>query len=193
MIQKQIFFSKNLIQVLFLNEFFFCATTFPRMHKTAYIDVFTVYFDQLYCSLRASFPKNLDFLTTLFWPKTDALQTSWLKFWRYVEINSNFDTKFFIFFYKKPEAFQKLVNISDQNLTCSKKMFQNLTCCKNSDSKNDELFKVDQKSDIFSRTLIQSRTRCKNLFQKLILLKILHSKTVYYPYFSLNHGFWESR
>ena len=70
---KNSFFSKNLIQVLFLNENFFSATTFPRMRKKANKDVFTVYNDQLNHFLRANFPKNLDFLTTLFWPKTDAL------------------------------------------------------------------------------------------------------------------------
>ena len=52
---------------------FFSATIFPRIHKKANIDVFTVYIDQLNCSLWASFPKNLDFLTTLFSSKTDAL------------------------------------------------------------------------------------------------------------------------
>ena len=34
--------------------------------------------------------------------------------------------------------------------------------------------------------MIQSLTRCKNLFQNLILFKILHSKTVYYPFFSIS-------
>ena len=71
---KNQLFSKILIQFLFFwMKTFFSATNFPRMHKKANIDVFTVYIDQLNCTLRASFPKNFHLLTTLFSSKTDAL------------------------------------------------------------------------------------------------------------------------
>ena len=71
-------------------------------------------------------------------------------------------------------------------------MFQSLTCCKNSDSKNDELFKVDSKSDMFWRSWFKIWRVVKNLFQNLIFLKNLDSKTGFFSIFSPNHGSWES-
>ena len=70
---KTFFFQKIWSQFFFWKNKYFSATTFPRMHKKANIDVFTVYIDQLNRSLRASFPKSFDFLTTLFSSKYDAL------------------------------------------------------------------------------------------------------------------------
>ena len=71
--KNRFFFQKFWPQFFFWMKIFFSATTFPRMHKKANIDVFTVYIDQLNFSLRASFPKKFDFLTTLFSSKADAL------------------------------------------------------------------------------------------------------------------------
>ena len=45
---------------------FFSGTTFPRMHKKANIDVFTVLFDQLNESLTASFTTNFGFFKKSF-------------------------------------------------------------------------------------------------------------------------------
>ena len=70
-------------------------------------------------------------------------------------------------------------------------MFQNLTSCKNSDSKNDELFKVDWKSDILWNSWFKVWRVVKNLFQNLFFFESLHSKTVFFSFFSLYHGFWE--
>ena len=70
---KTDYFQKVWSNFFFWMKTIFFATTFPRMHTKDNIDVFTLYIEQLNCSLRASFPKNLDFLTTLFSSKTDAL------------------------------------------------------------------------------------------------------------------------
>ena len=70
---KNRLFSKSLIQFLSFEWKHFFPQHIFRMHKKANIDVFTVYTDQLNRSLRASFPKNFDFLTTVFSSKTDAL------------------------------------------------------------------------------------------------------------------------
>ena len=86
--QKKFFFEKTT----------FSRTTFPRMHKKTNFDVFTVYIDQLKCSLRASFPKNLHFLKTVFSSKFNAWLKSWPNFWRYVDIQFTFWHEVFYFF-----------------------------------------------------------------------------------------------
>ena len=107
-----------------------------------------------------------------------------------MEIQFKLCHEVFILF-KSLRLCKKIVKISDQNLTCGKKMFQNLKCCKNSDSKSDELFKVDWKSDMFWRSWFKIWRVVKNLFQNLIFLKSLDSKTGFFSIFSPNHGSWE--
>ena len=58
-----------------------------------------------------------------------------------------------------------------------KRMFQNLTCCKNSDSKNYELFKVDWKSEKFRISWFKVwrvvKTCCKiSFFSKFFIQKL---------------------
>ena len=73
-VSKTDFFFKNFDpSSFFWMKTIFSATTFPRMHKKDNNDVFTVYIDQLSHFLRASFPKNFDFLEPLFSSKTEAL------------------------------------------------------------------------------------------------------------------------
>ena len=78
-------------------------------------------------------------------------------------------------------------------------MFQNLTCCKISDSKNDELFKVDRKSDIFWNSWFKVWRVVKNLFQNLFLFwKFWFKNCFFFPFFlyimvfdkSHNWGSW---
>ena len=69
-------------------------------------------------------------------------------------------------------------------------MFQNLTCCKISVSKNDELIKVDRKSDVFWKSWFKIWRVVKNLFQNLILFKSLRSQTGFYALF-LHTKFFE--
>ena len=62
-------------------------------------------------------------------------------------------------------------------------MFQNLTCCKNSDSKNDELFKVDRKSDIFWNSWFKVWRVVENLFQNLFLFWKSWFKKCFFSFF----------
>ena len=112
--------------------------------------------------------KNLD-------PSSDAM---WI-------FNLHFDTKFFIF-YKNLRRCKKVVNISDQNLTCAEKMFQNLTCCKNSDSKNDELFKVDWKSDIFWNSWFEVGRVVKTCFNISFFSKFFIRKLLFIHFYSIS-------
>ena len=112
--------------------------------------------------------KNLD-------PSSDAM---WI-------FNLHIDTKFFIFL-KNLRRCKKVVNISDQNLTCGKMMFQNLTCCKNSDSKNHELFKVDWKSDIFWNSWFKVGRVLKTCFKIWFLSKFFIQKLLFIHFFSIS-------
>ena len=61
------------IQILFFRiKTVFSATIFPRLHKKASIDVYTVYIDQLNHSLKASFPENPGFLKTVYLSNSNA-------------------------------------------------------------------------------------------------------------------------
>ena len=67
-----------------------------------------------------------------------------------------------------------------------KTMFQNLTCCKISDSKNDELLKVDYKSDVFWKSWFKVWRAVKNLFQKVFLFwKFWFKKCFFFHFFSI--------
>ena len=95
-------------------------------------------------------------------------------------------TRSSLFFFKSLRRCKKIVNISDQNLTCGKKMFQNLTCCKNSDSKNDELFKVDQKSDIFWESWFKVWCVVKTCFKIWFFSKFFIQKLFIILFFSIS-------
>ena len=153
-IQKLIFFQK-----VFFWKNNFSRTTFPRMHKKANFDVFTVYIDQLNCSLSAGFPKNLDFLKTVFSSKFNAWLKSWTKSWCYVGIQFTFWHEVFYFFKKASGVAKKfltflfkigrvlkrcfkiwhVVKIPIPEMTSCLKLTENLTYLEILDSKSDAL------------------------------------------------------
>ena len=158
MIQKPFLFQKFWSQCFFWMKIIFSATTFPRMHKKANNDVFTLNFAQMKDCLRASLQTIFVFPKTVFSLNSDALNKSWFKFWRYAEY--------------------QLKNWQHVN-----SLIQKLTRCKSSESKNDELFKVGLKSFLFWISWFKVWRVVKNLFQNLILFESFHSETVYYPFF----------
>ena len=71
----------------------------------------------------------------------------------------------------------------------ARKMIQNLTCCKTSDWKTDELFKVGLNFDLFWKFWFEVWRVVKKLFQNLIPYKSLHTKTVFFFHFFTNCWF----
>ena len=66
MIQKLTIFENFDPKIFYEWKHFFSGRTFPRMHKKANIDVFTVLIDQLNESLKASFTTNFGFFKKSF-------------------------------------------------------------------------------------------------------------------------------
>ena len=110
----------------------------------------------------------------------------WPKFWRYVDIQFTLWHEVFHFLKKNLRRCKNVVNISDQNLTCGKKMFQNLTCCKNSDSENDVLFKVDWKSEKFWNSWFKVWRVVKTCFKIWFFSKFFIQKLHFFHFFSIS-------
>ena len=67
-----------------------------------------------------------------------------------------------------------------------KRMFRNLTCCINSDSKNDELFKVDWKSEKFWNSWFKVWRVVKTCFKIWFFSKIFTRKLFIMLFFSIS-------
>ena len=72
------------------------------------------------------------------------------------------------------------------------RMFQNLTRCKISDTKNDELCKVHQKIVPFWKTWFESDSLLKTGFKIWFFSKILIGKLFFFPFLKTIVGFWEN-
>ena len=107
---KTEYFQKVWSNFSFLNENIFFRNKFSKNAQKSQHWRFTVYIDQLNCSLRASFPKNLDFLKTVCSSKFYAWLKSWPNFWRYVDNQFTlWHEVFFIFLLKAWGVAKKLL------------------------------------------------------------------------------------